>query len=310
MKNFRRFALITTIATYFLIFVGGLVRVSGAGLGCPDWPQCFGRWIPPTSVEQLPPDIDPAQFNFVLAWIEYVNRLIGVFVGLLIAVTAIWALKSHRQNRGIVIPAVLAAVLTAVQGWQGSVVIASQLEPIVVTVHMALALIIVSLLIYVTQEAYYQENKEAYPVKVWPRRVTAMLGILWLVAVAQIAFGTQIRSALEVLREQYPLLSSAEWLVRVGALNHIHTALGVLLAILSWWVIFAFWSYRHKFTPLVRQSLIGMIIIINVQLVLGLLFIVIKLTPVVQVFHLWLASLYVGMTLLLYTFARRGEVKA
>jgi len=91
MKYFSRFSTLTTLLTYILIFVGGLVRVSGAGMGCPDWPKCFGRWIPPTSLDQLPTDIDPAQFNIVLAWIEYSNRLVGVVIGLMITATLILA---------------------------------------------------------------------------------------------------------------------------------------------------------------------------------------------------------------------------
>ncbi len=308
MKNFRRFALFTTAATYFVIFVGGLVRVSGAGLGCPDWPRCFGCWIPPTSVEQLPPDIDPAQFNFVLAWIEYINRLIGMTVGLFIAATALWALISYRQHRKIVIPAVIAALLTAVQGWQGSVVIASHLEPLVVTVHTLLALIIVSLLLYVTQETYYVEKKSSFKASTWPASVTVSLGILWLVAIVQIVFGTQIRSSLEVISAQFPLLTSAEWILKVGALNHVHMTLGLLLAAYSWVVAFSIWKYRARFTPLMKQSLVAMVIVITGQLVLGIMFMVVKLTPLLQVFHLWLAALYVGLTLVLYLQSKREVV--
>ena len=87
MNKFRSFSNITILFTYLLIFIGGLVRVSGAGMGCPDWPKCFDRWIPPTNVDQLPDHIDPALFNIVLAWIEYCNRLFGVFVGLFITIT-------------------------------------------------------------------------------------------------------------------------------------------------------------------------------------------------------------------------------
>ena len=74
MNLFKKLIYASTIGTYVVIFVGGLVRVSGAGLGCPDWPQCFGRWFPPTSIDQLPAHIDSSKFNLVLAWIEYVNH--------------------------------------------------------------------------------------------------------------------------------------------------------------------------------------------------------------------------------------------
>ena len=99
MNLFKRSVLTSVLSTYFLIFIGGLVRVSGAGLGCPDWPKCFGRWIPPISARQLPIDIDPSLFNFTLAWIEYINRMIGVFVGLSILLTAILALRYFRNNK-------------------------------------------------------------------------------------------------------------------------------------------------------------------------------------------------------------------
>ena len=154
IKTFRNFAFASTLTTYFLIFVGGLVRVSGAGLGCPDWPKCFGRWIPPLHVSQIPADFNVASFNLTLAWIEYINRLIGMITGILIVITAVLAIKNFRGIKRILIPTLLSVVLVAIQGWYGSIVVSSQLQSITVSVHLLLALLIVSLLIYATQSSY------------------------------------------------------------------------------------------------------------------------------------------------------------
>src|SRR5690606_32327629 len=125
--RFRRFSLITIIAVYALIFVGGVVRSTGSGMGCPDWPKCFGSFVPPTDVSQLPENYQDiylakrveknhrfvemldalgfqkkareiendksilieGEFNPVKTWIEYGNRLLGATIGLLIIGTYI-----------------------------------------------------------------------------------------------------------------------------------------------------------------------------------------------------------------------------
>ena len=79
-----------TCNTLKLILAGGIVRATGSGMGCPDWPKCFGRWIPPTEFSQLPSNYreiygaklkGEVEFNAVKTWIEYANRLLGVLVG-------------------------------------------------------------------------------------------------------------------------------------------------------------------------------------------------------------------------------------
>ena len=77
-SSFQRLAVLTTVLTYLLIAVGGLVRASGAGLGCPDWPRCFGAWIPPASAADLPSQFDASQFNPTLMWTEYLLSLIHI----------------------------------------------------------------------------------------------------------------------------------------------------------------------------------------------------------------------------------------
>jgi len=303
-KTFQRFALTSTMATYFLIFIGGLVRVSGAGLGCPDWPKCFGRWIPPLNQGQIPAGFDASGFNITLAWIEYVNRLSGMITGLLILITALLAIKNFRGSKQILIPSMLAAILVAIQGWYGSVVVKTQLMPTTVSIHMLLALIIVSLLIYVTHSSYHLHSmmidKKSIPERKW-------LPYLWIIAIIQILLGTGIRSQVEIIWEQYPLLMVGEVLSRVGAINNIHTFVGALLAI-GTIMIGQKILKSDKLSTTSKQSIGLLFILIILQLLIGVSLQVIELPPFLQVFHLWIASIYVGVILIVYTDLKYQEV--
>lgn len=305
MKNFRRFALLTTLATYALIFIGGLVRVSGAGLGCPDWPKCFGRWFPPTSVDQLPAGIDPAQFNFTLAWIEYFNRLVGVTIGILVLVTAILAIKHYRKVPRILLPSLAALILVVYTGWQGGQVVESQLKPIFVSIHMVLALVIVSLLIYVTQQSHYLENPAADRAAVFPRKTRLWLSLLWVVGIVQVLLGTQVREGLEIIRQQFPLVSGTEFRNYIGAVNYIHAALGVMTAAATVLAGVAILKGSRDLSRLVRESVWGMIVLILAEMAVGLALVLAGLPSLMQLFHLWIASLYIGVLFVLYSAFRR-----
>ena len=161
LTSFQRLALWTTATTYFLILVGGLVRASGAGLGCPDWPRCFGSWIPPASAANLPPQFDPAQFNPTLMWTEYVNRLLGVTVGFLIFATAISAWRNHRHQPRILWTTIAAFLLVGFEGWLGGRVVAHELAAWIVTAHLIVAIVIVQLLLFATFEAFAPQAPQA-----------------------------------------------------------------------------------------------------------------------------------------------------
>src|SRR5438874_8219796 len=210
LSSFQRLALWTTATTYFLILIGGLVRASGAGLGCPDWPRCFGSWIPPASAAELPPQFDPSLFNRTLMWTEYLNRLLGVTVGFLILATVVSAWRHHRREPRILWTTVAALLLTGFQGWLGGRVVANALAAWIVTAHMIVALVIVQLLLYATVRAW---RKAAGP-------LSPFLIVLILVTMIQIGLGTQVRGAIDAAIDNgVPRVSA---LASVGLLDHLH----------------------------------------------------------------------------------------
>lgn len=306
MTQFRKVALAAAIATYLLILMGGLVRVSGAGLGCPDWPTCFGRWIPPTSIDQLPSEIDPEQFNFRLAWTEYINRLLGMIVGLLIAYTAILALRQYRRTPRILYPSIAAAVLVAVEGWQGSQVVLSDLKPIIVSAHMVLALIIVCLLTYVAHLSHMLESDASSSYSL-PRSSRNLLAGLGGLTILQVALGIHLRERLEIIATGFSSLTEQEWLARVGMPNHIHMFIGMLLAVSTWYVMLRVLRTSSARAIIVTKSAQGLMLIATLQILAGLSFIPLGRVPFVQLLHMWLPTLYIGTLLLLWLTGRSSR---
>ena len=229
LKSFARLALATTAATYLLILVGALVRASGAGLGCPDWPMCYGRWIPPTSVSQLPAGYDPAAFNAILTWTEYTNRLLGVSIGFLITATVVAALRWHRTEPRILWPSVAALLLVGFEGWLGGQVVRSGLEPWMISAHLIFALLIVTLLLYATFVAF--RLREPAGLSAGPERKklvrfsAAVIGTLLL----QIYLGTLVRGGMEVAVAANPELPRSAWLAAVASQDQVHRGMAALV---------------------------------------------------------------------------------
>lgn len=291
VRTLFRFALTATVATYLLIFAGGLVRVSGAGMGCPDWPKCYGMWIPPTDASQLKPPYDPAAFNATLTWIEYINRLMGVVVGLIILATLVYAVWRFWHTPRLVVPALMATVLVAVQGWLGKVVVKTDLNPFIVTLHLSLALMIVCVLIYLVVEVAHMAQPQEKKVQ---RSETLYAAGLWLFAMLQLMLGTQVREKLEWLSRTFPLFTEAEWLEMVGWIGKVHGATGLLLTLLTWWVGYKLLTAKTAPVRFAQNCLIAMMVLSLAEVVVGLSLVWIGVPAVMQVFHQWLASLYIG----------------
>ena len=294
LTSFQRLALWTTAATYFLILVGGLVRASGAGLGCPDWPRCFGSWIPPASAAALPPQFDVSQFNPTLMWTEYLNRLLGVTVGFLILATTISAWRHHRHQPRIVWTITAALLLTGFQGWLGGRVVAHELAAWIVTVHMIVALVIVQLLLFATVDSLSRVKLGALLARGWPVLALIVLTLL------QIGFGTLVRGAVDTALDAGVARSRA--ISTVGRLDLLHRDLAIAVlaasAALSLWLL-----YKRADAKLSRWSFVVLSLAI-IQVGLGAVMAYWSLLPAAQVAHLTVASLLLGAeTVLLLRFA-------
>ena len=131
---FRWLVIAACLATYALVVVGGIVRATGAGDACPDWPRCHGELIPPLSGH---------------VWIEFSHRLLASVIGLLVASTAFLAVRWQRRSPVVFWGSLLAAALVAGQIILGGVTVLSELHSGVVMAHLALASALLATLIIV-----------------------------------------------------------------------------------------------------------------------------------------------------------------
>lgn len=293
LDRFQKLALATTLATYVLIGVGGLVRAAGAGLGCPDWPRCFDRWYPPFDASGVPAHIDPALFNFAKAWTEYLNRLLGVAVGFLIFATLLAAVVRHRKTPRVLWPTVLAFLFVGFEGWLGGMVVRSQLRPIVLTAHLVFALLVVSLLLYATVSAFFPSGKIAGPIPDARVRLgRATLGVMLLVLV-QAAFGALVRGEIQLLAEASGELGRSGWLAQVGLLDVLHRNGAVLTTLavlgLAWWV-----RKQGIIEPALRTAVDLSVWVTVTQVLAGLGLAYLGFPRVLQVLHLWAGSILLG----------------
>jgi heme o synthase len=179
VKAFRRLALATTLTTIGVIGVGGLVRATGSGKGCPAWPKCFGRWIPPLEYHAI---------------IEYSHRAIGAIAIGLLAVTALVAALKHRGDRPLVIATLVALFMIFVQAGLGAIVVNTGLNPTLVTVHIGTAMILVGLLVWITVGAYCRARAAAGVMKEpVPRSVEQLAAASAIATFLLILIGAYVR---------------------------------------------------------------------------------------------------------------------
>lgn len=339
-RLFRRFSAATIIAVYLLIAVGGIVRSTGSGMGCPDWPKCFGSWVPPTDVTQLPNDYkdiyvqqrveknvrfanyltsfgfddlaheilnDPQilveeDFNAAKTWTEYVNRLIGAVIGILIFGTAVLSIRYWKEDKLITVLSFVAFVLVGFQGWIGSIVVSTNLLEWMITIHMLLALVIVCLLIYVYHRSK-NRNTEYSSARLGKLKWIVMLCLVF--TVIQIVLGTQVREAIDTLSNA---LARSEWIDNLGSSFLIHRSYSLLLLALHVYLLWKLMKEGIRRNELVNPTK-WLLAVVVVEIVSGALMAYFGVPAFIQPIHLLLGSVIIGVQFYLWLLLRNKELK-
>jgi cytochrome c oxidase assembly protein subunit 15 len=345
VRRFRFFGILTIVAVYLLILVGGIVRSTGSGMGCPDWPKCFGTWIPPTQVSQLPAgykEIYTAQrvaknqrlaktlerlgfkqvagqifahptqyietaFNATKTWIEYVNRLLGALIGIFIFITVVLAMPYWRRDRPVFWLAFGSFLLTGFQGWLGSLVVSTNLLPELVTVHMALALLIVAMLIYAVDRSQQDRLVKVSSIGAVSGKLMPLLVLAALCTFAQIVLGTQVREQIDVVAVASNYLGRAQWVEQLGNLFKVHRTFSLVLLGLNLYIGYQLLKMRH--VPLQRLAK-AVMALLGVELLAGVALAYLALPAAVQPIHLTVATVLFGVQFLTLThYARQLKMQ-
>ena len=262
--TYRKFAQITLVLVYLVIAAGAIVRMTGSGMGCPDWPKCFGYLIPPTqeseliwtpgkeyktgqviiqdeallvasrdftSTDSLSPDNwepydrhDYATFNVYHTWTEYINRLLGALAGLATLILAIWSLKFRKTDLWITIVSFLTLFSMGFQGWLGATVVYSVLAPAKITIHMIMALVIVGMIIWLIHESGKSKTDTGHD-----RLLATFILVALGLTLIQIVMGTQVR---EFVDEQIKYLgdsASSQWLSTPAMNFYVHRSFSIIV---------------------------------------------------------------------------------
>lgn len=301
------------------------MRTTGSGMGCPDWPKCFGKWVPPTSVNQLPADykedfaefrdkknkkfarylsaigfektaeailtdksiLVEADFNPVKTWIEYANRIVGVVIGFLIIGVFILSLKFRATRPAFFWLSFITLFTVIVQGWFGSIVVSTNLTSWTITIHMLLAFVLVALLVWL-----YVSSGEEQPINATTGMKWVLLACMVLLVV-QVLLGTEVRAAID--RVSALKLPRESWISEVWEEFFVHRSFSWLVVIINGFLVLRLLKTSGR-NPLT----ISLIVLILLTLLTGAGMAYFAVPAALQPIHLLVATVTFGIQFLLY----------
>jgi cytochrome c oxidase assembly protein subunit 15 len=311
------------ITLLFLVtMAGSIVRMTGSGMGCPDWPKCFGYYIPPTDRAQLEwqPnqgyergqiiihdealwvaqsdftsgatfDLAPferytrhdyAQFNVFHTWTEYINRLVGALSGVPMLLLFVLAWRQFRRDGTHALLMTAGLLLLGFEAWLGKVVVDANLAPVKITLHMLGAVALIALMLV----ALRRLNPRPYPALRggWPGALVVLTLVL---AAVQILLGTQVREQIDAISKSLGMQDRYLWISQLDYRFLLHRSFSWTLVAVAVWL-----GWKNPANIRVDRSFQWLVALLVGEVVLGIFLNYMSMPAWAQPAHLLMALLY------------------
>jgi len=291
MKTVRRIAWVTVGFTYFLIALGGTVRVSDSGLSCPDWPLCFGRPYAPPEIHAL---------------LEEAHRYTASIVSVLVIALAICAFIWARKERQVLIPALIAPFFLVIQIELGGLTVLWKLPPTIIAAHLGTALVIFGMVITVAVMSGKATPSKEHPART--RRFVRLATTNALLVYGLMLSGSYVvGSGATLACPGWPLCGTAPlWAVQfhLDQINSFHRLVATFVGLVLIWTLVSAWR-RRKVAP--GQAWVALVagVLFVAQAGVGGLVVLLKRPDFVAGLHLALATAVWGSLVLLAVLAAR-----
>jgi cytochrome c oxidase assembly protein subunit 15 len=281
MTAFRKLSILSTVATFLLVGVGGLVRATKSGLGCgTDWPHCSGKLLPSLETRAT--------------IIEFSHRLTAGVVVILLAALAILAWRNRHEAPRLVKPSIAAFILVMSQAVLGAIVVKLELEAVSVVLHLGTALTILAVLIYVTAAASAREGRLDEPQDpATSGAARAVAGSVFLL----LLLGSYVsgREAGYVFPD-WPLMNGRiipEFQVEEQAIHFLHRGFAALVGVIVIAFVVRMTQRKAEFPLATRLAHIGAGLF-AIEIMIGALNIWTRLNSIVVTLHLLVGALIWG----------------
>ena len=337
MKNrFPTIVKITLVSLYLIFLAGSIVRMTGSGMGCPDWPKCFGYYIPPTSEEQITwqPNStyeegmiiikdevlfvaeqevktasvfneknweeytkhEYATFNKFHTWVEYINRLVTVVSGFIFLFLLAGSLKFRKENKWIPIISFTAFFFMLVEAVLGKMVVDSNLKPTMITIHMVIGLLIIGLVLRLL--FIIRKEKTSYK---YHALFNKLLIISVVFSLIQIAMGTQVRQFIDEQVKLFGFENKEYSLMNPSFKFYFHRSFTIAIILVNFGLF-----YLNQLHKLGYKLVSWILVLLFLETITGILMYYAEFPLGTQAIHLLSGALLFGVQFYLWMQSRKN----